>query len=79
MLDRRAGAHVFDGWVERPSITSVPTAPVMAAVAPAWTLLLTTGWRRHDLPGIRKLPQHRKHAGRSRRNLANSGRRAASR
>ncbi|MBL8899277.1 MAG: hypothetical protein JNM84_16695 [Planctomycetes bacterium] len=43
----------------------------MAAVAPASTWLLTTGWRRHGLIGIHELP-HTMHAGRPRANLAQS-------
>ncbi|MBL8901002.1 MAG: transposase [Planctomycetes bacterium] len=68
----------FDGWMERPSIPSIPAAPVVATVAPASTWMLTTGWRRHGLLGIRELP-HTKPTGRPRANLAESRSRAASR
>ncbi|MBL8898175.1 MAG: transposase, partial [Planctomycetes bacterium] len=45
-IDLCSSAPVFDGWMERPSIASVPAALVVAAVAPASTWLLTAGWRR---------------------------------
>ncbi|MBL8898758.1 MAG: hypothetical protein JNM84_14060, partial [Planctomycetes bacterium] len=78
-IDLCSSAPVFDGWEERPSIAAIPTAPVVASVAPASTWLLTTGWRRHGLLDLRELPQHKKHAGRQRRNPAQSSRRATSR
>ncbi|MBL8901482.1 MAG: transposase [Planctomycetes bacterium] len=77
-IDLCSTAFVFDGWKERPSIASIPTAPVVAAVAPASTWLLTTGWRRHGLLDIHELPIA-KHAGRPRANLAKSSRRATTR
>ncbi|MBL8901518.1 MAG: transposase [Planctomycetes bacterium] len=78
-IDLCSSAPVFDGWMERPSIASIPTAPVVAAVvARASTWLLTTGWRRHGLLDIRELPQT-KRAGRPQRNLAESRSRANSR
>ncbi|MBL8899089.1 MAG: hypothetical protein JNM84_15725 [Planctomycetes bacterium] len=61
------------------SIASNSAIPVVASVAPATTWLLTTGWRRHGSLDIHELPQHQKHAGRSRTNLAHSSQRAASR
>ncbi|MBL8899457.1 MAG: hypothetical protein JNM84_17605 [Planctomycetes bacterium] len=70
---------MFDGWMERPSIPSIPAAPLVATVAPASTWLLTTGWRRHGLLDIHELPQRNMAAGRPRGNLANSSRRATSR
>ena len=63
-IDFCSSAPVFDGWKERPSIASVLAAPsAVAAVAPATTWLLTTGWRRHGLLGINELPRstHAKH------------------
>ncbi|MBL8898063.1 MAG: transposase [Planctomycetes bacterium] len=36
-IDLCSSAPIFDGWMERPSIASIPTAPVVAAVAPAST------------------------------------------
>ncbi|MBL8898114.1 MAG: transposase [Planctomycetes bacterium] len=72
-IDLCSSAPVFDGWMERPSIASIPTAPVVAAVAPASTWLLTTGWRRHGLLDLRELPRT-KHAGRPRANPAQSSR-----
>ncbi|MBL8897405.1 MAG: transposase [Planctomycetes bacterium] len=78
-IDLCSSALTFNGWRERPSIASIPTAPVVAAVAPASTWLLTTGWRRHGLLDLRELPQHNKHPGRPRRNPAQSSRRATSR
>ncbi|MBL8898622.1 MAG: transposase [Planctomycetes bacterium] len=77
-IDLCSSAPVFDGWNDRPSIAAIPTAPVVATVAPASTWLLTTGWRRQGLLGIHELPQT-KHAGRPRANLAKSSRRATSR
>jgi REP element-mobilizing transposase RayT len=78
-IDPCSSAPVFNGWKEQPSIDSTPATPVVASVAPASTWLLTTGWRRHGLLDIHELPQHRKHAGRPRRNLAKSSYRATSR
>jgi REP element-mobilizing transposase RayT len=78
-IDLCSSAPMFDGWMERPSIASLPKAPVMASVAPASTWLLTAGWRRHGLLNIHELPQRDKQAGRSRRNPAQSSRRATSR
>ena len=77
-IDLCSSAPVFDGWRERPSIASIPAALVVATVAPASTWLLTTGWRRHGLLDIHELPRS-KHAARTRANLAQSSRRAASR
>ncbi|MBL8897822.1 MAG: hypothetical protein JNM84_09345 [Planctomycetes bacterium] len=77
-IDLCSSALVFDGWMERPSITSVPDALVVATVAPASTWLLNTGWRRHGLLDIRELP-HTQPAGRPRANLAQSSRRPTSR
>ncbi|MBL8900233.1 MAG: transposase [Planctomycetes bacterium] len=77
-IDLCSSAPVFDGWMESPSIASIPAALVVATVAPASTWLLTTGWRRHGLLDIRELP-HTKHAGRPRANLAESRGRVASR
>ncbi|MBL8897787.1 MAG: transposase, partial [Planctomycetes bacterium] len=77
-IDLCSGASSFDGWIQRPSIASMSTAPVVATVAPASTWLLTTGWRRHGLLDIRELPQTN-HARRPRANLAQSSRRATSR
>ena len=78
-IDLCSSAPVFDGWIQRPSIAAIPTAPVVAAVvARASTWLLTTGWRRHGLLDIRELPQT-KLAGRPQRNLAESRSRANSR
>ncbi|MBL8899458.1 MAG: hypothetical protein JNM84_17610 [Planctomycetes bacterium] len=70
---------VFDGWMERRSIRSIPTAPVVAGVVQASTWLLATGWRRHGLLDLHEFPTPHKHAGRPRANLAESRRRAASR
>ncbi|MBL8896720.1 MAG: transposase [Planctomycetes bacterium] len=78
-MDLCSSAPVFDGWMERPSIASISAAPVIAAVAPASTWLLTTGWRRHGLLDIRELPLRDKHATRPRANLAQSSRRPSSR
>ncbi|MBL8896338.1 MAG: hypothetical protein JNM84_01865, partial [Planctomycetes bacterium] len=78
-IDLCSSAPTFDGWMERPSLASTPTAPVLASVAPASTWLLTTGWRRHGLLDIRELPQHNKHAGRPRANVAVSRSRTTSR
>ncbi|MBK9386961.1 MAG: transposase [Planctomycetes bacterium] len=77
-IDPCSSAPVFDGWREQPSIASIPTAAVVAAIAPASTWLLTTGWRSHGLLDIRELA-HTKPAGRRRANLAESRGRAASR
>ncbi|MBL8899321.1 MAG: transposase [Planctomycetes bacterium] len=77
-FDLCSSAPVFDGWKERPSIASIPTAPVVAAGAPASTWLLATGWRRHGLLDIHELPIA-EHAGRPRANVAESRRRATSR
>ncbi|MBL8898635.1 MAG: transposase [Planctomycetes bacterium] len=74
-----SSAPVFDGWTARPSIASTPTMPAVAAVAPASTWLLTAGWRRHGLLGIRELPQPHSSTGRPRRNPAQSSRQASSR
>jgi REP element-mobilizing transposase RayT len=70
-IDHCSSAPAFDGWKERPSIASIPAAPLVATVAPATTWLLTTGWRRHGLLGIDELPRSR-HAERPRANLAES-------
>jgi REP element-mobilizing transposase RayT len=70
-IDLFSSALVFDGWKERPSIDSIPATPVVAAVAPASTWLLTTGWRRHGLLGIDELPRST-HAERPRANPAQS-------
>ncbi|MBL8898295.1 MAG: transposase [Planctomycetes bacterium] len=78
-IDLCSSAPVFDGWIERPSIASIASALAIATVAPASTWLLTTGWRRDGLLDIGELPQHKKHAGRPRANLAESRRRATSR
>ena len=78
-IDLCSSAPMFDGWMERPSIASIPRAPVVAAVAPASTWLLTTGWRRHGLLDLREFPQPNKLTGRPRRNPAQSSCRAASR
>ncbi|MBL8897379.1 MAG: transposase [Planctomycetes bacterium] len=78
-IDLCSSAPVFDGWKTGPSIASIPSAPVVAVVAPASTWLLSTGWRRHGLLDVHEVPQHRKHAGRPRGNLAKSSDRAASR
>jgi REP element-mobilizing transposase RayT len=78
-IDLCSSAPTFDGWIERPSIAALTTAPVVAATAPASTWLLTTGWRRHGLLDMRELPQHNKQACRPRRNPAHSSRRATSR
>ncbi|MBK9384159.1 MAG: transposase [Planctomycetes bacterium] len=78
-IDLCSSAPTFDGWIERPSIPSIPTAPGVATVAPASTWLLNTGWRRHGLLDIRELPQHNKHTGRPPRNPAHSSRRPSSR
>ncbi|MBK9388351.1 MAG: transposase [Planctomycetes bacterium] len=72
-IDLCSSAPVFEGWKERPSIAATP---VVAAVAPASTWLLTTGWRRHGLLDIRELP-HSKHAKRPRANPAQSSRERA--
>jgi REP element-mobilizing transposase RayT len=74
-IDLCSSAPVFDGWKGRPSI---PATPVVAAVAPASTWLLATGWRRHGLLDILELPRT-EHAGHPQRNLAHSSRRATSR
>ena len=67
------------GWLEGAhSIDSIAATPVVAAVAPASTWLLTTGWRRHGLLDIRELP-HTKPAVRPRANVAESKRQAISR
>ncbi|MBL8898115.1 MAG: hypothetical protein JNM84_10835 [Planctomycetes bacterium] len=68
-IDLCSSASVFEGWMELPSIALVPTAPVVAAVAPASTWLLTIGWRRLGLLDIRELPIA-KHAGRPGANVA---------
>ncbi|MBL8898394.1 MAG: transposase [Planctomycetes bacterium] len=78
-IDLCSSAPVFDGWMERPSIPSIPAAPLVASVAPASTWLLTTGWRRHGLIDLHELPKPHKHAGRPRGNLAESRSRANSR
>ncbi len=78
-IDLCSSAPSFDGWRERPSIAAIPTAPVVATVAPASTWLLATGWRRHGLLDLHELPKPHKHAGRPRGNLADSSRRATSR
>ncbi|MBL8897310.1 MAG: transposase [Planctomycetes bacterium] len=75
-IDLCSSAPSFDGWVQRPSIASVPTAPVVATIAPASTWLLTTGWRRHGLLDLREYPQPNKLTGQPRRNLAQSLRQA---
>jgi hypothetical protein len=72
-IDFCSSAPVFDGWKERPSIASVPTTPVVAAVAPTSTWLLTIGWRRHGLLDIDELPRST-HAERTRANPAVSSR-----
>jgi REP element-mobilizing transposase RayT len=77
-IDLCSSAPVFDGWMERSSIASIPTAPVIATVASASTWLLTTGWRRHGLLDLRELPLT-KPAGRPRANLAQSSRRESTR
>jgi REP element-mobilizing transposase RayT len=69
-IDLCSSAPVFDGWKERPSIAA---APMVAAVAPASTWLLTTGWRRLGLLDIHELPIH-KHTERPRVNPAQSSR-----
>ncbi|MBL8896339.1 MAG: transposase [Planctomycetes bacterium] len=78
-IDLCSSAPVFDGWKERPSIASIATSSPVAAVAPASTWLLKTGWRRQGLLDIHELPQQKRHAGRPRANLADSSRRATSR
>ncbi|MBL8901069.1 MAG: transposase [Planctomycetes bacterium] len=78
-IDLCSSAPSFDGWIQRPSIASMPTAPVVATVAPASTWLLATGWRRHGLLDIREFPQHNKASGRRRGNPTQSSRRATSR
>ncbi|MBK9388264.1 MAG: transposase [Planctomycetes bacterium] len=78
-IDLCSSAPVFEGWKERPPIGSIPATSAVASIAPASTWLLTTGWRRHGLLDIDELPQHRKHSGRPRRNLADSSREATSR
>ena len=78
-IDLCSSAPVFDGWKERPSIASIATSSPVAAVAPASTWLLKTGWRRHGLLDIHELPQQKRPAGRPRANLADSSRRATSR
>jgi hypothetical protein len=75
-IDLCSSAPVFDGWSARPSIDSIPATPVVAAVAPASTWLLTTGWRLLGLLDIHELPLT-KHAGRPRANPAQSSRRSA--
>ncbi|MBL8901015.1 MAG: transposase [Planctomycetes bacterium] len=77
-IDLCSSVPVFDGWKERPSIAAIPTALVVASVAPASTWLLTTGWRRHGLLDLHELP-HTKLAGRPRANLAESRSRANAR
>jgi REP element-mobilizing transposase RayT len=72
-IDFCSSAPVFDGWKERPSIASIAAEPVVAAVAPAATWLLTTGWRRYGLLGIDELPRSM-HPERPRANLAQSSR-----
>jgi REP element-mobilizing transposase RayT len=72
-IDLCSSAPVFDGWTERPSIASIPAAPLVAAVAPASSWLLTTGWHRHGLLGIDELPRST-HAERPRANPAQSKR-----
>jgi hypothetical protein len=69
-IDLCSSAPVFDGWKERPSI---PATPVVAAVAPASTWLLSTGWRRHGLLDIHELPVQ-KRPERLRANPAHSSR-----
>jgi REP element-mobilizing transposase RayT len=69
-IDLCSSAPVFEGWKQRPSI---PATPVVAAVAPASTWLLTSGWRRHGLLDIHELPRN-KHFERPRTNLAHSRR-----
>jgi REP element-mobilizing transposase RayT len=69
-IDLCSSAPVFDGWKERPSIAATP---MVAAVAPASTWLLTTGWRRLGLLDIHELPIH-KHSERPRVNPAQSSR-----
>ncbi|MBL8898166.1 MAG: transposase [Planctomycetes bacterium] len=78
-IDLCSSALVFDGWKTGPSIASIPSAPSVATVATASTWLLTTGWRRHGLLDIKEQPQHNRHAGRPRANLAQSSSRSASR
>ncbi|MBK9383638.1 MAG: transposase [Planctomycetes bacterium] len=74
-IDLCSSAPVFEGWKERPSI---PTTPLVAAIAPASTWLLTTGWRRHGLLDIHELPRSAR-AERPRAHPAQSSRRATSR
>jgi REP element-mobilizing transposase RayT len=69
-IDLCSSAPVFDGWKGRPSI---PADPVVAAVAPASTWLLSTGWRRHGLLDIHELPVQ-KRPERLRANPAHSSR-----
>ncbi|MBL8897074.1 MAG: transposase [Planctomycetes bacterium] len=78
-IDLCSSAPVFDGWKERPSIASIAASSPVAAIAPASTWLLKTGWRRHGLLDIHELPQQKRPAGRPRANLADSSRRATSR
>jgi hypothetical protein len=75
-IDLCSSAPVFDGWSARPSIDSIPATPVVAAVAPASTWLLTTGWRLLGLLDLHELPLTN-HAGRPRANPAQSSRRSA--
>jgi REP element-mobilizing transposase RayT len=72
-IDLCSSAPVFDGWKDRPSIASIPATPVVSAVAPASTWLLTTGWHRHGLLDIDELPRST-HAKRPRANPAQSRR-----
>ena len=51
-LDPCSSALAFDGWKESPNrAQSIPT------VVPAQTWLLTTGWKRHGLIGLREFPR----------------------
>ena len=51
-IDPCSSGLAFDGWAE----SSIP-AQSMPTVVPPRTWLLTTGWKRHGLIGLRELPR----------------------
>ena len=60
-VDRYSTGILFDGWRDVPSRFAIPDGyqPLLVCGARSW--LLTTGWRKHPLIGVRETPGPDRH------------------